>query len=412
MSKSIFSRIACLLMLAGITSISLQAQIENTPRETKEWTFLIFLNADNNLDSFGVGDVAEMEQVGSNSQFNMVVQFDRAGGLPCNRLFINQGSHDVVEEMGECDMGSPEVLTDFVEWGAQNYPAKKYALVIWNHGSGWNKREGNTIFKGISYDDQSGNHITTAQLTPAMAKIQDSLGKKLDILAFDACLMQMLEVSYAVRNHVDIMLASEEVEPGEGWAYNDSMGPIAANPQMNPAEAATVIVDTYDASYDGGSQGNRATTQSWVRLSEIDNLMNTLNASATSLSGNFINETKTAIKKVQKFYYRSNIDLIHFLQLMEEQVTKNNDPALEEQRSLILSQLAATKSAAQKFVGHSKSHGYGKGNSYGTAIYFPGRGYSFSNKYLELDFAKASQWDEMLNAFYENSETRLIDLSL
>lgn len=412
MYKSFLRRIFSLLMVATASFSNLQAKTDVTPLDLKEWTFLIFLNADNNLDSFGIGDVHEMEEVGSNDQFNMVVQLDRAHGEPCNRLFINQGSHDVVEEMGECDMGSADVLTDFVEWGAQNYPAKKYAVVIWNHGSGWNKRQGNTIFKGISYDDESGNHITTAQLTPALSKIRTSLGKKLDILAFDACLMQMMEVSYAVKDSVNIMLASEEVEPGEGWAYNDSMAPIAANPQLNPAEVATIIVDTYDESYNGGSQGNRATTQSWVRMSEMDNLMTSLNNVAASLAGNFISETKHAVKNVQKFYYRSNIDLIHFLKLMEQQVSKNKNPELAEERSNLLSQLAAAQTVAQRFIGHSKAHGYGKGNSYGTAIYFPSRGYSFSAKYLELDFAKASKWDEMLNAYYAGTKSRLSDLGL
>lgn len=412
MSNSFLHRIFSLLIIVGTSLGNLHAKTEASPLQLKEWTFLIFLNADNNLDSFGIGDVHEMEQVGSNDQMNMVVQLDRANGMPCNRLFINQGGHDVVEEMGECDMGSADVLTDFVEWGAQNYPAKKYAVVIWNHGTGWNKRQGNTIFKGISYDDQSGNHITTAQLTPALSKIRKSLGKKLDILAFDACLMQMLEVSYAVKDDVDIMLASEEVEPGEGWAYNDSMAPIAANPQLSPAEVATIIVDTYDESYNGGSQGNRATTQSWVRMSEIDNLMTSLNNVASSLAGNFIAETRYAIKRVQKFYYRSNIDLIHFLKLMEQQVSKNKNPELVEERSNLLSQLATAQIAAQRFVGHSKAHGYGKGNSYGTAIYFPSRGYSFSAKYLELGFSKASKWDEMLNAYYAASKTRLSDLGL
>ncbi len=412
MLKLVIHQIFVLFISTGLLLSYTEAQEINSPRVEKEWTFLIFLNADNNLDQFGVGDVEEMTQVGSTDQFNMVVQLDRAQGQPCNRLFINKGDYELVESMGECDMGSADVLTDFVDWGAQNYPAKKYAVVIWNHGSGWSKRQGNTIFRGISYDDESGNHITTAQLTPAVAKMQQSLGQKVDILAFDACLMQMLEVSYAVKDHVDIMLASEDIEPGEGWAYNDSMAPIAANPTMTAEEVATMIVETYDESYDGGSQGNRATTQSWVKLSKIDALMTALNISASTLSGNFIQETKTAIKKVQKFYYRSNIDLIHFIKILEQQVASNIDSSVSGLKSQLLNQLSAAKSAAEDFVGYSKAHGYNKKNSYGTAIYFPSRGYSFSEKYLKLDFAQASQWDEMLQAYYEASKTRLQDIGL
>ena len=78
----------------------------------------------------------------------------------------------------------------------------------------------------------------------------------------------------------------------------------------------------------GGSQGNRATTQSWVRMSKIDNLINALNEASATLNGNFIQETKKAISKVQKFYYRSNIDLIHFLKILEQQIAANTDTSL------------------------------------------------------------------------------------
>ena len=213
--------------------------------------------------------------------------------------------------MGECDMGSADVLTDFVEWGEQ-LSAKKYAVVIWNHGSGWSKKRGNTIFKGISYDDRPGNHYnSTIRLLSLKCSIASDSA---DILAFDACLMQMLEVSYAVKDHVDIMLASEDIEPGE-VAILRIMAPIAANPEMGPTEVATMIVDTYDESYDGGSQGNRATTQSWVRMSKIDNLIRIERNSYSKWY--FIQETKKAISKVQKFYYRQ-YNLIHFLKILEQ----------------------------------------------------------------------------------------------
>jgi len=401
--KSIFKT----LCFSAAILFCLTATATSAPKAEKEWTFLIFLNADNNLDRFGVGDVEEMEAVGSNDQFNLVVQFDRAYGKPAKRLYVKQGESEVVEDMGEVDMGDKDVLTDFFAWGVENYPAKKYALVLWNHGSGWNKRQGNIIFKGISYDDESGNHITTAQLGEALQTIKTTLGRKLDILAFDACLMQMVEVAYSIRNEVDIMLASEEVEPGEGWAYTESMQPIAENPAMSPAEAATVIVDTYDESYNGGSQGNRSTTQSWVRLSEMDNLMNALNSAATALTGSHSQEIKATIKAVQKFYYRSNVDLIHFLDLMHQKVSASE---AGEASAEVLDSISAAKSAAQNFVGHSAAHGSSMKNAYGVAIYAPGRGWSFSKKYKDLEFAKDSQWDEMLKAYYDRTKTNLEDL--
>src|SRR5262249_17822528 len=40
-------------------------------------------------------------------------------------------------DIGETNTGDPAVLRDFIVWSARNYPAEAYALVIWNHGSGW-----------------------------------------------------------------------------------------------------------------------------------------------------------------------------------------------------------------------------------------------------------------------------------
>jgi hypothetical protein len=388
------------------TSLSSSFASGDPSKTEKEWTFLVFLNADNNLDRFGVGDVAEMEEVGSSDQVNVVVQFDRSHAKPAKRLYIKKGGHDVLEDMGEIDMGDINVLQDFFSWGVENYPAKKYALVVWNHGSGWNKFPGNTIFKGISYDDESGNHITTAQLLEGTQVMRELLGRKLDILAFDACLMQMVEVSYAIKDNVEIMLASEDTEPGEGWAYKESLSPVVANPTWSPEQVSTSIVDAYDTSYDGGSQGVSSTTQSWVRASMTDQLVTALDNLALELTGNFLSETKAALRSVQKFYYRANVDLIHLLTLLETNISASDSTA----KASALATITAAKSMANQFVGHSKAHGRKQKNAKGTAIYFPRKGYSFSEKYTKLGFAKASQWDEMLQAYYDATKSQVKDL--
>ena len=43
----------------------------------KSWTVMVYLDADNNLDSYGVTDVNEMEMVGSSSEVNFIVLLDR-----------------------------------------------------------------------------------------------------------------------------------------------------------------------------------------------------------------------------------------------------------------------------------------------------------------------------------------------
>jgi len=42
-----------------------------------------------------------------------------------------------VQKPGESNSGSLDALIDFIKWGIKNYPAERYALILWNHGGGW-----------------------------------------------------------------------------------------------------------------------------------------------------------------------------------------------------------------------------------------------------------------------------------
>ena len=39
----------------------------------------------------------------------------------------------------ELDMGNGDTLRDFLIWASGEFPAKRKILIIWNHGSGWEK---------------------------------------------------------------------------------------------------------------------------------------------------------------------------------------------------------------------------------------------------------------------------------
>lgn len=106
-----------------------------------EWTLLIYMAGDNDLDSFGGKDLTEMKKVGSSDKLHIIVQRDtaKAGQQAC-RYRVRKGTKiadDVVQNLGRINTGDPAVLKDFLEWGLKNYPAKRTMAVLWNHGSGW-----------------------------------------------------------------------------------------------------------------------------------------------------------------------------------------------------------------------------------------------------------------------------------
>ena len=111
-----------------------------------QWTFMVYLDGDNNLESAGIDDFLEMSSVGSDLNVNIVVQFDRIDGYDssyddwktCKRFLITSGmtptTANAIADIGEANMGDPATLTAFIDWATTAYPASRYALVLWNHG--------------------------------------------------------------------------------------------------------------------------------------------------------------------------------------------------------------------------------------------------------------------------------------
>ena len=115
-----------------------------------EWTVMVYLDSDNNLEGVGIEDINEMEMAGSTSEVNIVVQVDRipfsilasnnegfaddtsnGDWTTTRRYFILQDNDPVqinsqlLGDLGELNMGDPQTLIDFATWAADAYPPVK-----------------------------------------------------------------------------------------------------------------------------------------------------------------------------------------------------------------------------------------------------------------------------------------------
>jgi hypothetical protein len=239
------------------------------PPAQAEWTFMVYMDGDNNLESAAFDDLNEMELAPNSALVNTVVLVDGeskirevtvAGGIitpvagrPRGGTWRGEIRNDINPDLvslyptpadaisgsyylGERNMGDPTTLKDFIAWGKVNYPAKKYALIIWDHGLGW---------KAVAYDDTSGNDEMLH-----MTELTDGLGAGgLDIIGFDACLMAMTEVAYQVAPFGSVMVASEETEDSDGWPYDTILTDLAGNPAMGPRALGAGIVARYSTFY-------------------------------------------------------------------------------------------------------------------------------------------------------------------
>ena len=217
------------------------------------WTLLVYLAGDNNLEPFALLDLNEMESVALPPGVNLVVQVDRAPGYDTgngNWTDTRWGAiaHDTsprsvtsaLASLGELNTGAGANLTEFINRAAAAYPASHYGLVVWDHGGG---------LSGTCWDDSSGgDNLTLAEFSAAVAA---SAVPHLDFLGFDACLQGLTEQAWDAARLADVMVASEETEPGNGWDYQTFLTALVANPGASPLDLGTAAVGSYVAQYAG-----------------------------------------------------------------------------------------------------------------------------------------------------------------
>jgi hypothetical protein len=359
----------------------------------KEWTIMVFINAKNNLEKYGLLDVNEMEKIGSSDKVNIVVEMGRINGYATNdgdwkttrRFYIQKDTNfstitsPVLADLGKTDMGDYKSLAAFGKWAKANYPAKKYVMIVWNHGSGWDKARAFDVTKGISYDDETGNHMTTPQLGLAIKEMGG-----VSVYGSDACLMQMPEVTYELKDDVEYIVGSEETEPGDGYTYDLWLGPVVAKGNMTPYEMGKAAVDGYSDHYQSIGQGSTQSLLKTSALGKFKDMVNDFAVAAMATGEKAL--VKSAASGSQSYAVYDNKDMGHFFDRYAA-TTANADVKAKA--------LALKAYIDGTLIVHNRVNGrYANGNSHGIAAYMPS--YSFNGDYNELIWANDGQWDEMI----------------
>ncbi len=362
------------------------------PSQTAAWTYMVYVDGDNNLELAALEDFLEMSSIGSTNNVNIVVQLDRIGGYDTSygnwtdtrRGLINRGDTPITSwgtSIGEANMGDQATLNSFVNWSMTNFQANNYALVIWNHGGG---------YSGISSDDSSGgDRLELREVSGAFNGLSDTL----DLIGADACQMGMMEFAYQVRNNASVLVASEENIPWEGYSYNTVLADLTATPTMTASQLGTVIVNRYGEYY--GTGGN--TTLSAINLV---NLRTTTSANLSTALGNFATSVMTSSTSADRNSiesYRSNASSFgdnssyRDLGVILSRIT--NDTSITGSiRTAAQTALTAYNSSIIRNFTESANRGTG------LAIYFQSRGSAVDSYYTgsNLALANDTNWDDFL----------------
>ena len=362
-----------------------------------KWTILVYLNSANDLYPFSTLNVNQMERVANNPQVRYVLQWKQSqSNFPgstfdgTRRMLVTQDTTDavaspIVQDMGSTvDMGSWTSLRDFIAWGKANYPSDRLGLVVWNHGNGW-RRGFEPPTRAVSYDDETGNAIQIWELQQALQ------GGGLDFVAWDASLMQMMEVAYEIRGLTDYVIGSEESPPGEGYPYEAAFGPFRTNPD---ASTVTLTKSFVDSMVNHPPYASRKITQSVLDTSKLDAVASALDLLAAELitTGGTLNPVIQAARNGSQSYsptaQRTYRDLWGACELIR---TGNAVPPD------VVSAAAAVQAAVVDAVVW-EGHNANSPDSHGLAIDFSSGSLfgPIAADYGHLELAQDTRWDNWL----------------
>ena len=103
------------------------------------------------------------------------------------------------------DHTSPDSLANFINWAVKAYPAKKYMLIVHDHGGGYTpdgelpaaKPAAAARRSLVGDDGNTGHHFTAKSFRRALTKAN----VRFETVFMDACLMNNLEYSATTSSH-------------------------------------------------------------------------------------------------------------------------------------------------------------------------------------------------------------------
>ncbi len=314
----------------------------------REWSFIIYMAAENDLESAAIADLNELEAVNfSGKPVSVLVLMDRIPGYDATngdwtdtRLFEVRTDPGGVTativspridcpELGllasaetELNMADPRVLSQLITFTKRKYRADNYGLIIWGHGTGWRSRSSiqptqPEPLKAIAFDDTTGQYMTLPSFGSAIK------GQSLSVIGFDTCFGALLEIAYEIRNDASWLIASEGVIPSNGWNYTELFNTFLSVQSPTASGFCDAAINQFRNQY----SGVMGATISKIDLSKINSLKISFEAFSAELakaitnsaSRTFVlNNILNTIEKYHHSTYPSDlyIDLYSFADIL------------------------------------------------------------------------------------------------
>jgi len=238
---------------------------ENNNRKHSKWLVMVYLAGDNNLSAFSIAFMQQLEAAEYGHHVRVVAGFDSPTPWPKGARYLEikryrdpsnpykgmkwplhndliQPGHIVVSpDFCECEPRrakapdepiAEEALARFLDWVQRYYAADRYMLIVFGHG---------TLVAGNTFLADT-NPPSYLKLTEFCDILEDHFEDKIDILAFDNCVMNGIETAVQLGRKVDYTLGSQGLMLANGWPVKEIIEAVGSHYRREPKYIAEQVL--------------------------------------------------------------------------------------------------------------------------------------------------------------------------
>ena len=389
-----------------------------TPALATHWKVFWYMDSSDALSDMAIKNITDAMRGKPNDTVDFLIQMHAYGSAGLRYRVTDKGLIFIEEVLltGQSKQDSIAAVT----WAFTDNNAEHNLFIIANHGYGildphWDeinkewktggdtlnisciiKRSGDRDYeqehlnhRGFLFNMQSHTYLNNNDLVALLDYMSTQLlHKKLDVIAFDTCMGDMLEVAYQVGPYADYLVGSQSCSLLDGFDYQNVV-PLL-NQGLAPRELVSRMVcafDNYYARYDSSG----VYTHAALDLSQVYDLTRSLNAVVIQLLKNsdYVPLIMNACKESPRFcMWPMYTDAVAFFKNIENQLDSVGDCTAI--RAALHDFYAKANNVVVARCGGSTT----KGRAHGFAIYLPLG--IIDGSYYKTIFAQETQWINLL----------------
>ena len=364
-------------------------------RYTYKWLLMMYLDGDNDLFSEVLEEKEDMLSYYDKLTYpvKITMLFDGNGNEDSEYYQIEKDGYTHIN-MEELNMGDSETLKDFIRRSYNFYRyAERIVLVMSNHGA---------AALGLCQDAHSnGDMLTIAELKNSLEYASNLFNGKIDILYFQACNMQQIEIGYEIKNYVKNIVGSQWILGGKSFTtfpHRIIINRISKAPEESEEGIAKEIVN--EAIYNSDDY-----VISSIKTDYINEITYLINDISSKLITNWSYVQENILKVVRNpWFYNSHAtdypyrDLKHFFLWVKENLTLSgySDPIFYRDVESLLS--LCSRSVYVNFNDYERAHLWFQG----VGIFLPVNTKENNGSFLTaFEHTGASNWYELTQLIVE-----------